>query len=68
MTDSAKQSITPRKERMDCFVASLLAMTKERYVLDFAISSGASLLKPAHDTAYAPGIDVGEDRRVHLPD
>src|SRR5258706_11099993 len=27
MTGSAKQSILPRKERMDCFVASLLAMT-----------------------------------------
>ena len=26
MTGSAKQSISPRKERMDCFVASLLAM------------------------------------------
>ena len=56
-------------------------------VLDFAISKGASLLKPAHRTEYggysgyfadpdnhpwevvvAPGIEVGEDRRVHLPD
>jgi hypothetical protein len=27
MTGSAKQSISRRKERMDCFVASLLAMT-----------------------------------------
>jgi hypothetical protein len=27
MTGSAKQSIPPRKERMDCFVASLLATT-----------------------------------------
>src|SRR5258708_17825824 len=27
MTGSAKQSIAPRKERMDCFVALLLAMT-----------------------------------------
>ncbi|MEH2503471.1 putative lactoylglutathione lyase [Bradyrhizobium sp. AZCC 1578] len=55
--------------------------------LDFAISCGASLLKPAHKTDYggysgyfgdpdnhiwevvvAPGIEVGEDRRVHLPD
>ena len=54
-------------------------------VLDFAIAKGASLLKPAHETAYggysgyfadpdnhpwevvvAPGIEVGEDRRVHL--
>lgn len=56
-------------------------------VLDFAISNGASLLKPAHDTDYggysgyfadpdgypwevvvAPNIEVGDDRRVHLPD
>ena len=56
-------------------------------VLDFAISKGASLLKPAHKTDYggysgyfadpdnhpwevvvAPGIEVGEDRRVHLSD
>ena len=56
-------------------------------VLDFAISKGASLLKPAQKTDYggysgyfadpdnhpwevvvAPGIEVGGDRRVHLPD
>jgi uncharacterized protein len=56
-------------------------------VLDFAISKGASMLKPAHKTDYggysgyfadpdghpwevvvAPNIEVGEDRRVHLPD
>ena len=56
-------------------------------VLDFAISRGGSLLKPAHKTEYggysgyfgdpdnhpwevvvAPGIEVGEDRRIHLPD
>jgi predicted lactoylglutathione lyase len=55
-------------------------------VLDFAISKGASLLKPAHETDYggysgyfddpdnhlwevvvAPSIEVGDDRRVHLP-
>src|SRR5829696_2185238 len=29
IASAAKQSIPPRKERMDCFVASLLAMTKE---------------------------------------
>src|SRR5882672_7498488 len=28
IASEAKQSISPRKERMDCFVASLLAMTK----------------------------------------
>ena len=56
-------------------------------VLDFAVSKGASLLKPAHKTDYggysgyfadrdnhpwevvvAPGIGVGEDRRIRLPD
>ena len=56
-------------------------------VMDFAISKGASLLKPAHKTDYggysgyfgdpdnhpwevvvAPGIEVGDDRRVHMPD
>ncbi len=56
-------------------------------VLDFAVSKGASLLRPAHTTDYggysgyfgdpdnhpwevvvAPGIEVGDDRRVHLPD
>jgi uncharacterized protein len=56
-------------------------------VLDFAVSKGASLLKPAKATDYggysgyfadpdnhpwevvvAPGIEVGQDQRVHLPD
>jgi predicted lactoylglutathione lyase len=56
-------------------------------VLNFAISKGASLLKPAYTTEYggyagffadpdghawevvvAPRIEVGDDRRVHLPD
>jgi hypothetical protein len=56
-------------------------------VLAFAVTKGASLLKPAHVTDYggysgyfsdpdghpwevvvAPGIAVGEDRRVRLPD
>jgi uncharacterized protein len=56
-------------------------------VVDFAISKGALLVKPALQTSYggyagyfadpdghlweavaAPRIEVGEDRRVHLPD
>jgi uncharacterized protein len=56
-------------------------------VLAFAVSCGATLIKPAHKTDYggysgyfsdpdghawdvvvAPGIDVGDDRRVHLAD
>jgi hypothetical protein len=28
IASEAKQSILPRKERMDCFVAALLAMTE----------------------------------------
>jgi hypothetical protein len=31
MTGSAKQSMVPHKERMDCFVASLLAMTVKEF-------------------------------------
>lgn len=56
-------------------------------VLDFAVSKGAELIKPAHRSDYggysgyfadpdghpwevvvAPNIEVGEDRRVHLPE
>lgn len=56
-------------------------------VLAFAVSCGATLIKPAHKTDYggysgyfadpdghawdvvvAPGIEVGDDRRVHLSD
>jgi len=56
-------------------------------VLGFAVTLGARLLKPAHQTDYggysgyfadpddhpwevvvAPGIEVGDDGRVHLPD
>ncbi|QUS38410.1 VOC family protein [Tardiphaga alba] len=56
-------------------------------VLAFAVSCGATLIKPAHKTEYggysgyfadpdghawdvvvAPGIEVGDDRRVHLAD
>jgi uncharacterized protein len=56
-------------------------------VLNFAVSKGAELIKPAHATDYggysgyfadpdghpweavvAPNIEVGSDRRVHLPD
>jgi uncharacterized protein len=56
-------------------------------VLQFAVSKGATILKPAHKTDYggysgyfsdpdghpwevvvAPGIEVGDDRRVHMAD
>jgi catechol 2,3-dioxygenase-like lactoylglutathione lyase family enzyme len=56
-------------------------------VMDFAVSKGAKLLRPAQKTDYggyrgyfadpdghpweavvAPNIEVGDDRRVHLPD
>jgi predicted lactoylglutathione lyase len=82
----------PRQPRPQAFRGMTLAWncrTTEEVdaVLDFAISKGASLLKPAQKTDYcgysgyfadpdnhpwevvvAPGIEVGEDRRVHLPD
>src|ERR1700675_1261520 len=37
MTGSAKQSISPRKERIDCFVAALLAMTAQLFEIRIAI-------------------------------
>jgi catechol 2,3-dioxygenase-like lactoylglutathione lyase family enzyme len=91
--DQLAQDVTlPEKPRPWSFRGATLAWncrTAEEVdqVLDFAISKGASLLKPAHKTDYggysgyfadpdnhpwevvvAPGIEVGEDRRVHLPD
>ena len=88
----AADAMLPDQPRPKTFRGSTLAWncnsTKEvDAVLDFAVSCGASLLKPAHKTDYggysgyfgdpddhvwevviAPGIEVGEDRRVHLPD
>jgi catechol 2,3-dioxygenase-like lactoylglutathione lyase family enzyme len=88
----AKDVTLPESPRPEAFRGMTLAWncrTREEVdrVLDFAVSKGASLLKPAHETDYggysgyfadpdnhpwevvvAPGIDVGEDRRVHLPD
>jgi catechol 2,3-dioxygenase-like lactoylglutathione lyase family enzyme len=88
----AADATLPDQPRPQTFRGSTLAWncssTEEvDAVLDFAISCGASLLKPAHRTDYggysgyfgdpdnhpwevvvAPGIEVGDDRRVHLPD
>jgi catechol 2,3-dioxygenase-like lactoylglutathione lyase family enzyme len=88
----AKDVTLPESPRPQAFRGMTLAWncrTREEVdrVLDFAVSKGASLLKPAHETDYggysgyfadpdnhpwevvvAPGIDVGEDRRVRLPD
>jgi len=91
--DQLAQDVTlPDKPRPQAFRGTTLAWncrsTEEvDAVLDFAVSMGASLLKPAHTTDYggysgyfgdpdnhpwevvvAPGIEVGDDRRVHLPD
>ena len=87
----AKDVTLPESPRPRAFRGMTLAWncrTREEVdrVLDFAVSKGASLLKPAHETDYggysgyfadpdnhpwevvvAPGMDVGEDRRVHLP-
>lgn len=91
--DQLAQDVTlPETPRPQAFRGMTLAWncrTTEEVdaVIDFAISKGASLLKPAHKTDYggysgyfadpdnhpwevvvAPGIEVGDDRRVHLPD
>jgi catechol 2,3-dioxygenase-like lactoylglutathione lyase family enzyme len=91
--DQLAQDVTlPERPRPPAFRGMALAWncrSREEVdaVLDFAISRGASLLKPAHETDYggysgyfsdpdnhpwevvvAPGIEVGEDRRIHLPD
>jgi len=88
----AADATLPDQPRLKSFRGSTLAWNCSSVeevdgVLDFAISCGASLLKPAHKTDYggysgyfgdpdnhpwevvvAPGIEVGDDRRVHLPD
>jgi predicted lactoylglutathione lyase len=88
----AQDATLPEKPRPWAFRGMTLAWNcsspeEVDQVLDFAISKGASLLKPAHKTEYggysgyfadpdnhpwevvvAPGIEVGEDRRVHLSD
>jgi uncharacterized protein len=88
----ARDATLPDQPRPKTFRGSTLAwncgsVEEVDAVLDFAISCGASLLKPAHKTDYggysgyfsdpddqpwevvvAPGIEVGDDRRVHLPD
>lgn len=88
----AQDATLPDHPRPKTFRGSTLAWncrsTEEvDTVLDYAISKGASMLKPAHTTDYggysgyfadpdghpwevvvAPGIEVGDDRRVHLQD
>ena len=91
--DQLAQDVTlPENPRPKAFRGMTLAWncnsTEEvDAVLDFAVSNGAELIKPAHKTDYggysgyftdpdghpweavvAPNIEVGEDRRVHLPD
>jgi uncharacterized protein len=91
--DQLAQDVTlPDQPRPQAFRGMTLAWncassSEVDEVLDFAISKGASLLKPAYETDYggysgyfsdpddhpwevvvAPGIEVGDDRRVRLPD
>ena len=49
MTGSAKQSSLPHKERLDCFVALLLAMTKAA-----AASAGPQYFWPVADHIRLP--------------
>jgi len=88
----AQDATLPDHPRPNTFRGTTLAwncrsVEEVEAVLEFAISKGASMLKPAHTTDYggysgyfadpdghpwevvvAPGIEVGEDRRVYLPD
>ena len=88
----AQDATLPDHQRPKTFRGTTLAwncrsVEEVETVLDFAISKGASMLKPAHTTDYggysgyfadpdghpwevvvAPNIEVGKDRRVHLPD
>ncbi len=88
--DLAKDATLPDRKPPAAFRGFTLAwncrsIEEVDAVLKFAISKGASLLKPARRTDYggysgyfadpdgyawevvvAPGIEVGQDRRVHL--
>jgi predicted lactoylglutathione lyase len=88
----AQDATLPENPRLPGFRGVTLAWncrTAEEVdeVLEFAVSKGASILKPAHKTDYggysgyftdpdghpwevvvAPGVDVGDDRRVHMAD
>ena len=88
----AHDAASPQQPRPTAFRGSTLAWNCQNHaevddVLAFALSRGATLLKPAQMTEYggysgyfsdpdghpwevvvAPGMEVGEDRRIHLPD
>lgn len=91
--DQLAQDVTlPEHPRPDAFRGMTLAWNcrsagEVDQVIEFAISKGARLVKPAHKTDYggysgyfadpdghpweavvAPNIEVGDDRRVCLPD
>jgi catechol 2,3-dioxygenase-like lactoylglutathione lyase family enzyme len=90
--DLARDATLPEDPHPEAFRGMTLAWNcrssdEVDSVLDFAVSKGAELVKPAHRTEYggysgyfadpdghpwevvvAPNIDVGDDRRVHLPD
>jgi catechol 2,3-dioxygenase-like lactoylglutathione lyase family enzyme len=91
-TELARDAALPDKPHPSGFRGVTLAwncrsMAEVDAALAFALSKGASLLKPAQATDYggyaayfadpdghvweivvAPGIDVGDDARVYLPD
>jgi uncharacterized protein len=90
--DLAQDAMLPEDPHPEAFRGMTLAWNcrsavEVDAVLDFAVSKGAELLKPAHQTNYggysgyfadpdghpwevvvAPNIEVGDDRRVHLPE
>jgi hypothetical protein len=56
IASEAKQSIKPRKERVDCFVASLLAMTSSPHT-----TSARGAMRPS------AGQSGNEHGRLHFP-
>ena len=60
----AKQSISPRRKKLDCFVASLLAMTVERLATSPRRSSPLSADSPAAPARWSASNDRRRRRRA----
>lgn len=89
LADDAKLPAQPRPQAFHGTTMGWNCRSQEEVdeVLALAVSCGATLIKPAHETFYggysgyfadpdghawdvvtAPGIEVGDDRRVHMAD
>jgi hypothetical protein len=67
IASEAKQSIVPRKERMDCFVASLLAMTSRRNFATSPRNAPEPLMnRPPKEGVGNAGCPLHPQPRVHF--